>query len=235
MLRVVDRGLIADQILEDLRERILSGVLERGAKLPTERELAKAYGVSGATVREALRALVAVHLIEVRHGSGAYVTANAEKLIAQSLQSMIQLERIGIQESLGILGVLTAYGAELAATRATPQEVDELRSALAKLERAALAEDLETGLRHFLVCLAAASHNALLVAICKFLADLQISMARRMTAGSLDAWRHTVDRLNEDRRNLVEAIASGDGESARVLSVTYHRHAAQVIDAVPVR
>ena len=109
------RGRMAEQIIDDLRERILGGSLVRGAKLPTERELAQAYGVSGATVREAMRALAAAHMIEVRHGSGAYVTADAEQLIAQSLHSMIQIERIGARDILGVLAALNVYGAELAA------------------------------------------------------------------------------------------------------------------------
>ena len=148
-LRTVDRGRIAEQILEDLRERILSGAVPRGARLPTERELAKAYGVSGATVREAIRALATMHMIEVRHGSGTYVTANAEQMIAQSLQSMIQLEKIGVQDILGVLAVLNVYVAELAATRATPEDVNALRSSLHELDRATQAEEVETALRRF--------------------------------------------------------------------------------------
>jgi len=48
--RGIGRGRVADQILDDLRERILTGELPNGSRLPAERELAGQYGVSGATI-----------------------------------------------------------------------------------------------------------------------------------------------------------------------------------------
>jgi GntR family transcriptional regulator, transcriptional repressor for pyruvate dehydrogenase complex len=230
-LKLLDRGRVAEQILVDLRQRILSGALPRGAKLPAERELAVAYGVSGATVREALRALATTHMIDIRHGSGAYVTADAEQLIAQSLQSMIQLERVDAHDVLGVLTVLNVHSAELAASRATPEELDGLRAALDRLDAAETAQELESCLQAFLLGLATASHNALLVAISKFLISLQMGIAKQIAAGSAQTWKRTVGRLAKDRRDLVEAIAAGDAAAAGTLARAYHRRAFQAIDA----
>src|SRR5258707_3944923 len=102
---VLDRVRVADQIFKDLKERIVLGELPDGSKLPTERELAEQYQVSGPTVREAIRGLTAMGLADVRHGSGAYVTANTEALIAMSLGAVIQLEGLGAVEVLSILRV----------------------------------------------------------------------------------------------------------------------------------
>jgi GntR family transcriptional regulator, transcriptional repressor for pyruvate dehydrogenase complex len=228
----LERGRVAERIVDELRDRILSGELARGAKLPTERELAQGYGVSGATVRESIRALSSMHMIEVRHGSGAYVTADAEQLLAQSLHSMIQLERIDFRDTLGVLAVLNAYGAELAATRATVQDVRELRQALDQVDTAKGAADAQAGLERFLFGLAAASHNPLLRAICKFLAGLQIGMARQIAGDSAKTWRQTTGRLKEERRRVVEAIAMGDAVAARAHALAYHRKAVEVIDAL---
>lgn len=222
----------AERLVDDLRDRIQSGELPRGARLPTERELAQAYGVSGATVRESIRALTAMHMIEVRHGSGAYVTADAEQLIAQSLQSIIQLERLDVRESLGVLAALNAYGAELAATRATVQDVRELRHALDQLDRAETVAEAQASLERFLFGLAAASHNPLLAAICKFLSGLQIGMARQIAGDSAKVWRQTTGRLKQERRDVVEAIAQGDAVAARAQALAYHRRAVEVIDAL---
>src|SRR5258707_12847644 len=87
--RRLERGNAAEQILESLRAQILGGRLRRGAKLPTEKQLAGSFGVSGATVREAIRGLVTMGLIEVRHGSGAYVTGDIDRLVGQPLRSII--------------------------------------------------------------------------------------------------------------------------------------------------
>jgi len=75
--RVLPRGGAAEQILEDLRARILEGELLRGARLPTEKQPAQGYGVSGRTVREAIRGLTTANLIALvrvgRHISTASV------------------------------------------------------------------------------------------------------------------------------------------------------------------
>src|SRR3982074_557517 len=99
-----ERGRVADQIFRDLRNQIVIGALPRGSKLPTERELAEKYRVSGPTVREAIRGLTAMGLADVRHGSGAYVTAATESLIAMSLGTVIQLQGLGATDVMSILG-----------------------------------------------------------------------------------------------------------------------------------
>src|SRR3977135_3905181 len=131
---VVDKSRVADQIFKDLRQQILSGSLQRGSKLPTERELAEHYQVSGPTVREAIRGLTAMGLADVRHGSGAYVTANTESLIAMSLGAVIQLEGLGAVEVLSILGVLNEQAAALASKVSNREDHARIRAALAELD-----------------------------------------------------------------------------------------------------
>src|ERR1700760_2071488 len=79
------RGKIANEIIEYLRSQIAAGTLARSERLPNERALADYFGVSQPTVREATRALEAMGLIEVRHGSGAYVSADPQSLLATSI------------------------------------------------------------------------------------------------------------------------------------------------------
>ena len=227
--RPLARESAADQILHDLRERILSGELSRGDKLPTEREMALNYGVSGATVREAIRALVTINMVEVRHGSGAYVTADAGQLIAQSLRSMIKLENVSLPDILGVLSVLNAHAAEMAASRATDEDVAAMRAALDLVENGASVEAFEVGLKGFLDGLAEASHNPLLKSICIFLSSLQIDVARQIARGSVKRWRETTAKLVVERRRLVDAIARHDAAKARALALEYHRRAAEVL------
>src|ERR1700759_961064 len=78
-----------DVIIEVLREEIVSGRLPPGARLPTERELANHYGVSQPTVREVIRAFDVMGLVDVRHGSGAYVRGDSAYLMATALQTML--------------------------------------------------------------------------------------------------------------------------------------------------
>src|SRR6202163_1754931 len=103
------RGRVADQIVEDLRSQILSGALPDGARLPSERELAAHYDVSGPTIREAIRVLTAMGLLNTRNGSRTTVTADADTLLAMSISSVVQFEKMGAGDVLGLLGALNAY------------------------------------------------------------------------------------------------------------------------------
>jgi DNA-binding transcriptional regulator YhcF (GntR family) len=127
--RTIERVRAADQILGDLRGRILRGEFAHGSRFPAERDLAEKYGVSTGTVREAVRALAATGLVRVRHGSGSYVTGRSETTIAVSLASAIQLEGSPATDVMDILGVLNSHAAGLAARQATDEEIASLRGA----------------------------------------------------------------------------------------------------------
>jgi GntR family transcriptional regulator, transcriptional repressor for pyruvate dehydrogenase complex len=229
----LDRGNAAEQILDDLRGNILSGVLPRGAKLPTEKQLAEAYDVSGATIREAIRGLTTAQLVEVRHGSGAYVTADADQLIAMSLRSMIQMEGVSISEVLGVLSALNGYAAELAAVKARKEDLAAMQDALDQVDHGTDIATISDGLARFVDALANASGNALLAVLCRFLASIQFALARQLTGKSFEAWRKTTRRLAKDRQRLVDAIAARDPESARAAARVYHERALKLIAALP--
>src|ERR1700704_1913737 len=157
--RKIGRGRIADRIVEDLRERILGGELANGSRLPAERELAEQYGVSGATVREAVRVLGAMGLVSVRHGSGSFVTAETNTMIAVAIAAVVKLEDVGVTDLLGILGALNRYAAQSAVRDATDAEIASLREAAEKL---AVIDDVDRtieALRTFLRRLPEISHN----------------------------------------------------------------------------
>ena len=229
----LERGNTAQKILEDLRRSILEGQFVRGGKLPTERELAAGYGVSGATVREAVRGLVASGLVEVRHGSGAYVTGDALGLVAEPLRSMMQMERIGVAEVMGVLKALNMYAAEIAATQASPGDIESLRKALEALGEATDADDLSARLRHFLRQVVTISGNPLLTVLSGFLSELQVELAVRLSGGTFEQWRKTASRLSRERERLVAAIEARDPEAARLAAGEYHDRAASVITALP--
>jgi len=69
------------RIADDLRQRIESGVLAPGSKLPTELALRDAYGVSRSTIRDALKWLLNRRLVETRHGQGTFVASKNEPFI----------------------------------------------------------------------------------------------------------------------------------------------------------
>ena len=120
----IARGRVADSIVADLRRRILQGELADRLKLPAERDLAAAYDVSGATVREAVRVLSSTGLIDVRQGSWSYIRARTYALIATLFASVIEVQRTTLVDLLDVAQALNTPAAQLAAVRAT---TDELR------------------------------------------------------------------------------------------------------------
>ena len=230
--RKLDRGNAADQILQELRNGILCGDFPRGAKLPTEKQLSEAYGVSGPTVREAVRALTSMGMVDVRHGSGAYVTAQPDQLLFAPLTSVIQLEEIGIGQALGVMGALLAYAAELAATHATQRDKTAMREALDKLDAAKEDEAVGRALFAFLDALAGASKNPLLAILARYLTSLQIGVAQAHS-DETRPFRVTVRKLSKERRSVLDAIDTGDPEAARRAARGYHDRAIKVVASLP--
>src|SRR5258705_11005868 len=91
-----DRVSVAERVLIDLRTRSLSGQLARGTRLPSEKELAAYYEVSAPTIREVIRALSAMSLVEARHGAGTFVTAKSEALLSAAMAAVVELENIDL-------------------------------------------------------------------------------------------------------------------------------------------
>jgi GntR family transcriptional repressor for pyruvate dehydrogenase complex len=227
------RSRIADQIFHDLKAQIIGGALLRGARLPTEKDLCEVYEVSVPTVREAIRALSVIGLIEVRHGSGAYVTANAEALVAMSLSAVIQLETVGVGDALGMLSVLNTYAAASAVRLATPADIHRLRDAAEALVDVQSAQRAASSVRAFHHALVKAAHNPLLEVICGFLANVQVAFAMEITEGSLDLWREILDGLADTRIRFVEAIERRDLKAAQSLAQDFHADAMRMITSLP--
>src|SRR5882757_1180284 len=231
--RGIGRGRVADQILDDLRERILTGELPNGSRLPAERELAGQYGVSGATIREAVRVLTTIGLVDVRHGTGTFVTAEPDTMIGMSIASVVRLQGVGAREVLGLLGALNRHAAQEAVVRATDSEIASLREAA---ERLAVIDDIDRtaeNLRAFMRRLSEMSHNALLVPLCRLLADVQVELALALSGGRLGEWRRVTGGLSEDRFAIVEAVESRSPERAAEAVDGHAAHAADLILSIP--
>jgi DNA-binding FadR family transcriptional regulator len=125
-----------EQVAARLRERIHDGALRRGARLPNETVLASEFGVSRATVREALRLLAAQDLIRTAKGAGggSFVTLPSVGHISESLRSGIGLlasaEDVTLEELLEARELLEVPAARLAAQRRSEQDLERLREAI---------------------------------------------------------------------------------------------------------
>lgn len=228
--RVIGRRRIADEIVEALRSQIASGALPHGARLPAERDLANRYGVSGPTVREALQGLNAMGLLDVRHGSGTYVSAVGDVLLAKTLATVVELENVSVQNLIGLLGALNGYAARLAVARSNGDDILALEAAIAAIAAAKDVDAIVRSLKDFVAGVAAAAHDPLLLAIVRFLLDVQLELALTQRR-TFKHWQGLVASLQPDRIAIVEALKRRDADELSARVTAFHARAVSLIDA----
>ncbi len=220
-----NRISVADRVLRDLESTILSGRLQRGAKVPSEKELAAHYGVSGPTVREAIRALSAMGLIEVRHGSGMTVVADSSVLMASAMRSVVELENIDLLSLLDLSETLNLRAVELAIASAETAEIEEVGRAAAHFSDSMSEDEFAQSLETFLKGLIALSHNKLLVATASFVIGTHIDLARQVARDRPAEWAQTAAELRGERVAIVEALSARDQSRATAAVRTYMNRA----------
>lgn len=229
----VRRRKVADQILFALRSDIVTGAMPRGVRLPAERELAERFGVSGPTVREAIRGLCALGLVEVRHRGGAYVAPDVDRIIANSLSSLVQLEGVGVQDLIRLLRVLNSYAARLAVQRATEGEVVALRAAAELTTTADSVAEVASTVSRFLTTFAEMAHDRLLAALTEFLVKLVVDLEVSSHAQeSQDFWQRWSAAAGGARLAIAERLEERDGDGLVAAVVDYHDAAAARIQTI---
>lgn len=149
-------------ITDQIRTAITSGRVKQGERLPSERELASQFGVSRVTVRDALRALEATGLVEIRVGArgGAFVRAPSGSVVAQAMSDMLLMSDVGPENVVEARLMVELGTVTLACARATDEDLDALRALLDR-GRAAMAAGTYTRELswEFHALLAIAAHN----------------------------------------------------------------------------
>ncbi len=166
------RGNLVAQVFEILKERITSGVLEAGTRLPTHDQLAEEMGVSVTVTRGAIQKLASLGLISVEQGRGTFVSApNIGKTI-QSLTDALSLDPSTIQEVLEMRLNLEISIVRLAAQRVTEEQKEQLERAVEQMDQLIGEGDLDEFAEHdmqFHLLLAEVAQNRILHDIYKFI------------------------------------------------------------------
>src|SRR5437764_11830794 len=125
-----------EQVYDQLRELIMRGELARGQRLPGEAELAREFGVSRGTVREALRLLAAQNLIRTTKGAGggSFVTLPTADHVSEVLQANIRLlnesREVSAEEMLEARELLETFAARMAAKRRGQDDLERMRACI---------------------------------------------------------------------------------------------------------
>lgn len=135
MLERIPKTKITGEVGRRIQQLILSGTYAPGDRLPPIRELARQLNVGLTSVREALRQLETLGLVRIQHGSGVYVAGSADTPLF--IRMMPTGDAIPPKTRLDLIVVrkmLETGAAELAANRATPEQVQRLAEILARME-----------------------------------------------------------------------------------------------------
>ncbi len=128
-------------IAREIEGEIRNGALMRGQKLPTERELAARFGVSRGVVREAIKSLAAIGLVEARQGSGIYVCDRLIASISRALTLSVQSDTASVLDLFVFREPLEVLAAECAARSRTETDLATLAYWVAAGDRAAADND----------------------------------------------------------------------------------------------
>ena len=212
MYEEVHYGRLYEQIVLQVEERILSGELKPGDKLPPERELGKQFGVSRTAVREAIKTLSQKGLIAVYPGRGTFVIDSTSSAVRHSIDMLFKIGgKDGITDLVEVREIMEPEIAALAANRATDKQINTMQEIVTTMENSIKEPStfIEADLDFHLV-LAQATNNALIPALIDSL--IELLREHRLRAASVEGG---LERGQPYHKLILEAIKRKDEDAAR--------------------
>jgi GntR family transcriptional repressor for pyruvate dehydrogenase complex len=205
------RESVIDMVAHRIETLVRNGQLGRGSRLPSEPRLAEMLNVSRASLREALKGMMFLGLLKARPGDGTYLQPTLSSMVSRHFQWMLLLQEIKYFELYELRQILEPAAAALAARRATREDHDQMRTALAAMRSAARDPVLFVRAEmEFHDAITQASKNAAILS------------TMRMMYGALAEGRHRVLPLVESlekhcahHERMYKLIASGQAGPAR--------------------
>ena len=203
---------LSDEIVRQITEALFAGKLRAGDKLPTERELAKRFETSRASVREALRSLEHEGLIRIKKGvvGGIFIADVDHRPVAKSLQTLLRLRKVSINHIAEVRLIFEPQTAQLAAERAKSEDLRELEEVIQKMSAAIKDKELPRSYDlRFHQLIARAARNPIL----EMLAESMLEVASKAITElnpSVDTLRHVL----RCHRKVFEAVSNRDGKFA---------------------
>lgn len=213
---------LSEEVSSDLQRRIARAELRPGDRLPTEKALGEAFGVSRAVVREAIARLKADGLIETRQGSGAFVV-EAPKTINLRFWKGGGSELEELRDIFELRAMVEGAVAELAAQRRDRKDLKAMAQHLRAMDKAmAGGLDGTEADDNFHIALARATHNSYITRLVEFLGR-HFSDSRKLSwHGTRRELAHPQEAQREHRA-LFETISEGNAEAARRCALDHLR------------
>ena len=213
MFTPVKSTKVYEQVIEQIKYMITSGELKKGEKLPPERELVEKFQVSRTSVREALRALQIIGLIESRQGGGNYIKDSFDDNLIEPLSMMFVLQNSRNSEILELRRVLEVETARLAAKNISDEELTRLKEIIDRMkdlpdEKENVVLDKEL---HYVI--AKASGNNLIMSILTAVSSLMDSFIKEAREAIINKDENK-SVLLEHHENMYIALKNHDEKEA---------------------
>lgn len=207
----IQRESVMDMVARRIEALVRAGQLGRGSRLPSEPKLAEMLKVSRASLREALKGMMFLGLLKSRPGDGTYLQPSLSSMVSRHFQWMLLLQEIRYLELCELRQILEPAAAALAARRATREDHERMREALAAMRAAGDDQNL-------FVIAEMSFHDSILRAA----KNAAIQTTMRMMYGALAEGRHRVLPLVkslkkhcEHHERIYKLIVAGDATAAR--------------------
>ncbi|WP_413111092.1 pyruvate dehydrogenase complex transcriptional repressor PdhR [Thaumasiovibrio sp. DFM-14] len=215
--RPIRQPKLSDAIEQALERLILEGTLAAGEQLPPERELAKQFGVSRPSVREAIQRLEAKKLLLRRQGGGTFVSEAIGQDFSDSLLQLLSQHpdtQFDIIEARYALEGLASYFAALRGNDADFQRIKDCHHTISEAQQRGDLQQEASAVTQYLVAVAEAAHNLVLLHIVRSLSGL---LANNIIQNLELLYRHqgTMEKIRRHRADIVAAILSRQPTAAR--------------------
>jgi DNA-binding FadR family transcriptional regulator len=209
---------LTDEAIERIKDMIVSGELRAGDRLPKEADLAERLGLSRNSLREAVKALSLIRVLDVRQGDGTYVTSLQPEVLLDTMGFVVDLHRDdSVLHLLEVRRLLEPPATGMAATKMTDAEIAELRAVLEPIDATTGLEELIAADLEFHRRIAAGSGNPVLATLIESLSapTLRARVGRGLTQDGATA------RTHEQHEAILLAIVNRQPEVAEAWAAVH--------------
>lgn len=213
MFETIENKKISQMVIEQIQGMIMRGELKNGDKLPPERELTQTLNIGRPALREALKALEVMGVIESRHGQGNFVVNNTENSVFKPLSLSFKLSNGNIEEILELRRLIEDYTVKQAAILSNEKDAERLHEIHKAMIDAETTEQKSQYDKEFHYEIAKISKNILINSLFEstsYLFDSFINKTVRMSFFGEDS----IDKIYDEHLHIIEAIEKHDGEEA---------------------
>lgn len=219
-----------EEITEQIKGLIIAGNLKVGDKLPSTKEMSERFGVGRSTTREALSALKAMGLIEIKQGGGCTVTSSIPSEIELPELKSLRMNRETLLELLEARQSFEVSNAAIAAVKRTDSDLAILKALITDMKNS-VGDDIEGERTDLLfhLTLAKATHNSILVRLFESITSQIETAIHEIRRVELYANRSVAARLYEEHSAIYEAVSTQDAAAASLYMKQHLDHVESIL------